>query len=1113
MPVINGTAGDDVIDGTEQDDIISGQGGNDTIIGANGNDTIIGGTGNDTLNGGGGNDWIYGFGDDGVDTMSGGDGDDIFAFNIPSQIVAGDAMDGGAGYDAIDIPGSLSVTYDFSGATITGVERITAGGDTGSDVIARVTGAQLAALTDAVGHFQLAAGATVSLAGLTVRAFRLDFSDSATVLDLTGATTLDGNGNPSGTVLFGGAADDTITGGEGADLIAGYGGNDTLRGGGGDDTLYGGSGVDALYGGAGNDHIVAVTGESLEPGSIIDGGTGDDTLTMDTIYGGVDLTSLTLSGVEHLAAYNGTGGFVYISAAQLASITSFGVLLRITDGGSISFAGKTFDPGAAVYLSDVGTTVDLTGVAGGTAFVVGGAGNDALNGSAGVDILSGGDGSDVLIGGQGGDSIDGGAGIDTASYAGAAGAVSVDLGAGTASDGDQLDEIENLLGSNFGDTLTGNAGANVLNGGAGSDAMAGLGGDDSYYVDNAGDVVSEGGGGGAADRVLASVTYALAAGQYLEILRTTNDAGTGAINLTGNDLAQTITGNAGVNVLAGLGGNDVLDGLAGNDTMAGGLGNDTYYLDTAGDVITELAGQGTDTVLVGFSYALAAGSAVENLATTDADASTAINLTGNAGANTLTGNAGANVLNGGAGSDTMAGLGGDDRYYVDSAADVVSEAVGDGADRVFASVSYTLTAGAHVELLTTTNNAGTSAINLTGNEFANTIYGNGGANVLDGKGGADILVGFGGDDWYYVDNALDRVTEGAAEGTADRVFASASYTLGAGVHVETLTTTDNAATAAINLTGNELGNRVYGNAGANLLDGRAGNDTLVGLAGNDTLVGGLGNDTMTGGLGDDLYYVDSAADVVNEVAGQGTADRVLTSVSYALNPSAEIEVLTTSNNAGTGAINLTGNALANTIYGNAGANVLDGRGGTDTLVGFGGDDWFYVDNAGDVVSEAAGGGNDRVFASVSYTLSAAAQVELLTTSNNGGTGAIDLAGNMFANTIYGNAGANVLDGKGGADILVGLAGADSFAFTTAPGGGNVDTVTDFAVADDTIVLENAVFAGLAAGALAAGAFATGGAATEADDRIVYNAATGALLFDADGSGAGLARTSADIRGI
>ena len=138
--------------------------------------------------------------------------------------------------------------------------------------------------------------------------------------------------------------------------------------------------------------------------------------------------------------------------------------------------------------------------------------------------------------------------------------------------------------------------------------------------------------------------------------------------------------------------------------------------------------------------------------------------------------------------------------------------------------------------------------------------------------------------------------------------------------------------------------------------------------------------------------------------------------------------------------------------------------------------------------------------SVSYTQGAGVQVERLTTDNNSGTAAINLTGNELANLIYGNNGANVLDGKGGADLLTGLGGADSFAFTTALGSGNIDTIGDFSVADDTIRLENAVFTGLAAGALSAGAFNTGASASQADDRIVYTAATGALLFDADGAG-------------
>ena len=114
--------------------------------------------------------------------------------------------------------------------------------------------------------------------------------------------------------------------------------------------------------------------------------------------------------------------------------------------------------------------------------------------------------------------------------------------------------------------------------------------------------------------------------------------------------------------------------------------------------------------------------------------------------------------------------------------------------------------------------------------------------------------------------------------------------------------------------------------------------------------------------------------------------------------------------------------------------------------------------------------------------------------------------------MVGNNGANILDGKGGNDLLAGLGGADTFAFTSALGAGNVDTLFDFSAADDTIALDDAVFGGLSPGALPAGAFVVGGAAQDLDDRIVYNAATGQLFFDADGSGAGAAVHFATLQG-
>ena len=166
------------------------------------------------------------------------------------------------------------------------------------------------------------------------------------------------------------------------------------------------------------------------------------------------------------------------------------------------------------------------------------------------------------------------------------------------------------------------------------------------------------------------------------------------------------------------------------------------------------------------------------------------------------------------------------------------------------SVTYVLKLGVAVETLRTTAPAGTAAIHLTGNEFANILTGNDGNNFLNGRGGVDTMIGLGGDDLYVVDSALDKIVE--TTGT-DNVSASVSYTLAANVAVETLRTINAAATTAINLTGNNLANILTGNAGNNILNAGAGNDALNGGLGNDTLIGNLGKDTSTGGGGNDIF--------------------------------------------------------------------------------------------------------------------------------------------------------------------------------------------------------------------------------------------------------------------
>ncbi|HEV2747776.1 MAG TPA: hypothetical protein VGW34_10830 [Allosphingosinicella sp.] len=318
------------------------------------------------------------------------------------------------------------------------------------------------------------------------------------------------------------------------------------------------------------------------------------------------------------------------------------------------------------------------------------------------------------------------------------------------------------------------------------------------------------------------------------------------------------------------------------------------------------------------------------------------------------------------------------------------------------------------------------------------------------------------------------------------------------------------------LGGNDI---LSGLAGNDVLIGNAGADQLDGGAGHDRLDGGLDSDAMTGGSGNDVYLVDRANERPVEAAGGG-ADTVLAALSYTLAAGSRIEHLSALSAAATTALSLAGNELANTITGNAGANRLEGKGGNDRLVGRGGNDSFIVDGAGDRVVEAAGGGTDRVLARTDYTLAAGVHVETLATFNAAGGAPIQLTGNAFANRITGNAGGNSLGGNGGNDILSGLegndrlsggtgndllsggAGLDRFLFDTAPGASaNVDGLTDFTAADDTILLDRAVFSGIAAdGTLAPAAFRLGTSAGDASDRIVYDGATGRIFYDADGAG-------------
>jgi Ca2+-binding RTX toxin-like protein len=378
--------------------------------------------------------------------------------------------------------------------------------------------------------------------------------------------------------------------------------------------------------------------------------------------------------------------------------------------------------------------------------------------------------------------------------------------------------------------------------------------------------------------------------------------------------------------------------------------------------VVEANGEGDDTVFVLGTYTIDQGVSVETLVALNQASTDPLVLTGNEYGQSLYGNLGDNYLNGGQGNDFLVGLAGNDNllggtgadnmqggtgndvYYVDQAGDQIFENIGEGSDLVVATASWTLNDGAEVETMSADPTAGN--INLTGNEFGQSIYGNAGNNILTGMGGADYMVGGAGNDVYYVDPS-DFIGEDVGGGD-DTIVVATSYTLREGNEIEALVALNQSSTSPVDFTGNEFGQSLYGSEGVNHLDGGAGNDFLVGLGGNDFLIGGLGNDNMQGGTGNDIYYVDSAGDQIFENALEGD-DLAVCFASFALGAGQSVETLSAIS--GTGAINLTGNALAQSLYGNDGANVLTGGGGADYLAGGAGNDMFVL-SAGSVVTIA-----------------------------------------------------------------------------------------------------------------------------------------------------------------
>ncbi|MET1109884.1 MAG: M10 family metallopeptidase C-terminal domain-containing protein [Allosphingosinicella sp.] len=892
------------------------------VTGSSHPDLILGSSGQDQLDGGAG-----------ADRMEGGAGDDLYYVDNSGDAVVERANEGTdevrtslAGYvlaaDAETLTGLSAAGQALTGNGLANV--ITGAG--GDDVIDGGAGAdQLAGglgndvyFVEAGDIVSEAAGAGTDEVRTALAAYTLDSNFENLVGTSLSGQSLTGNG--AANFIAGAAGDDVIDGGAGADLLAGGLGNDLyfvdsgdivseaagagtdevrtalaayaltaeverlvgmsaggqaltgnglaniLTGGAGDDVLDGGAGADQLAGGLGNDSYVIAAGDEIIENA---GGGTDEVRTLLAAYAlgahledltGTSATGQALTGNGLANRLTGGGGNDILDGGagpdQLAGGLGDDLYLIEADDAA------TEDPGAGtdeirtalaaftlaanfeVLTGTSGAGQSLTGN-GLANRLTGGSGDDILDGLGDNDVLTGGLGDDSVHGGDGDDRLDGGAGRDTAYYGTAGAGVVVTLrlpgdlqntgGAGV----DRLIEIENLIGSAFADTLTGDDFPNILDGRGGADTMRGSWGDDIYYVDNAGDVVEELAGQGI-DTIWTSLAVYSLLGTQVERLG------------SASDIAHDFRGSAGDNFITGGAGSDVLrlyDG--GDDIVFGGAGSDNIFFIgslTAADVVN--GGSETDTLVLQGPYGSLTLTAniteIENisilggnntnfgepgtnrydyvLTTNDANFAAGLQVRINGAALlagedfTFDGSAETDakfVVFGGKGVDTLTGgLGHDIFFYAEDGRFATGDTVngGPGYDGMFLRGNYTIdfNAPGYTGLFTNIEN-------LTLTSATDERYARGGGSEFDYN--------------LVLSNAIVKPGE--------------TLTVSGALLMTTETMILDASQEADGLL------RLFG--------GRA-NDTLKGGSQSDLLHGNLGADVLTGNGGADVFRYDSTAE-------------------------------------------------------------------------------------------------------------------------------------------------------------------------------------------------------------------------------------------------------------
>jgi len=989
----------------------------ETVIGSGGNDTFIGGTGagSATMMGGGGNDWVTYAGLASAKV-------DLFATNQNGGSALNDRLSG-----IENIIGSSNNDTFF--ADVAANSFI---GGAGNDIVSYFHGPAMTI------NLKSASGSTGFAAGDI-------FSSIETVIGSTGDDTFIGGTNAGSATMMGGGGNDWVSyAGQASAVVDLYttsqnGGsalNDRLSGieniigSSNNDTFFADIAANSFIGGAGNDivsysHGTAMTinlksasgstgfatGDTYSGIETVIGSTGDD-----TFIGGTNAGSATMmgGGGNDWISYAGLGAAtvdLYTTSQNSGSaandrlsgieniIGSSSNDVFYADGVANSFIGGAGDD-IVSYAHGTGMTINLNGPTGSSGFAAG----DTY---AGIETVIGSSGNDTFIGGTvaGSAVMDSGGGSDWITYSGQAKAV-VNLATGTNAGSaayDHLVNIENIIASNFGDTLTGDGQANSFISGTGADTIDGGAGIDT--IDFRADVnihtinlATNVNRGGTADH---------------DILSNIEE-------IYGGNQGDTITGNSGsTTTIHGGTGNDLFFGGSAADYFDGGGGANTvsYDNDPSGAGLTISLSNTAN------SSGYAKGDRYTNINTIVGTRFDDTFIGGTSNGSTMNGAAGSNWI-------SYAGLG------------AATLSLGGGTNAGSAQFD---------KLLNIDNIIGSDHADvLTGNTHANIINAGLGDDTIFGSGGGDTIDG--GDSGLNIHNIIDYSMNaaGTANGQAVTVYLGGFDQVGnnASFHNITIPT----GYSGYGLNDLAVTNTFVPDYYKNIQDirGGGGNDILIGSTGANTIYGGSGNDILGGGGGGDRLDGGGGTDTVTYAWEAVGVSIYLAGTDQ--NGNAKFTPAQLAGYAGGGVDsvnidyynsieNVIGTAHNDTIVGDSGNNVFTGNGGTDTIYGMNGNDTFigglgseYLDGGGDTdkvdYSSASGGvtvdlahnrasglvGGDRFN-------DALFNIENIVGSTNGNN---TLIGDSLNNTIWGGTGNDTLSGGGGtADVLFGGTGNDT----------------------------------------------------------------------------------------